>query len=432
MSTAPWLPERVLVDVAVDFHTFYQEHVQLGVDRRAELAAARDANLERLASGLEDLGPVRTGVATKWVRSFNQGSYAMHTLNQQPGGAYDLDTGLLFDAEALPDCAREARERIAEALRRKATGFKKAPRARNNAVTIEYAKGYHIDLAIYRRLADGTIEHSSGDSWNPCDPDAVLEWFRNKNATLSPAESPDQFRRTVRFVKVFAKSRRWPVPGGMILTVLVAETFRGHPSRDDIAFVETLQALAVRVSQRPDVKHPLDSTLLTKKQEHREQVAELRSRLNGMLGRLNVLEGHACTHDDARRVWRQFFNHRFWFTPTRQPGASFEAIDLSMSFSRGSAHINPTPYDGRTALLKGGTVWFESDLGKISTGERIFWIVENTGDEAANADDLGHSSWGQDRTTSRGTKYEGEHRMICEVRRGATVLARGCATVRVK
>ena len=195
---------------------FYADHVRLGKSRRNDLAGYRDTNLDRVTAGLEKLGLLPGATGTDFDRSLTQGSYAMHTLNQHPDNDYDIDSGLVFALENIPDDAREARRRVARAVREAGGNFSKQPEARTNAVTVWYADGYHVDLAIYRQNGD-FMEHAGGDTWNVCDPEEVPIWFKDCNEALSPAGCTDQFRCVVRWLKAFARSRKsWNMPGGMI------------------------------------------------------------------------------------------------------------------------------------------------------------------------------------------------------------------------
>jgi hypothetical protein len=185
---------------------FYDGYVRLGQDRRHALAGYRDANLGRLSAGLAALGPIRGAAEADFDDYLIQGSYATHTLNQHPDNDYDIDTGVIFVRTVIPEDPKEARARVARALREAGGNFSKPPEARTNAVTVWYADGHHVDLAIYRRSSWG-LEHAGGDTWNPCDPEAIPVWFKERNAKLSPANLPHQFRRVVRCLKAFAKSR---------------------------------------------------------------------------------------------------------------------------------------------------------------------------------------------------------------------------------
>jgi hypothetical protein len=73
-----------LFDVDRLLGRFYNEHVRLGREGRQHLADLRDRNLDRLSSGLEKLGKLRGASTAGFESSRDQGSYAMHTLNQHP------------------------------------------------------------------------------------------------------------------------------------------------------------------------------------------------------------------------------------------------------------------------------------------------------------------------------------------------------------
>ncbi len=414
---------------------FYVEHVRLGKDRRDALAGHRDANLERLSAGLEKLGPIDGASTAHFDDYLVQGSYAMHTLNQHSENDYDIDTGIIFLRANIPAGAKEARARVARALREGGGNFKKPPEARTNAVTVWYAEGHHVDLAIYRRNGTG-LEHASGDVWNACDPEEIPVWFKDKNQSLSPEGKADQFRRVVRWVKALAKSRKtWSMPGGMIISALVAEVYSPHESRDDVALLETLTALSNRLNGSTYVANPVGGTLTGKKKYH-DRVIFLRDKLEWLLPKLAVLRDEDCTLDDAKRAWRWVFNHSFWETPSTrsailsEAGAAPETIVIR-------AEVALKPYDktkyeylsDSAALPKRCAIKFTAQNVRLTDGDVIHWIVENTGDEAAAADHLSHVRRGTSTTNWEDTAYKGTHRMICEVRRGARVVARGVRRV---
>jgi len=250
-----------MYDASKFLSRFYNEELRLGREGRQKLAKLRDTNLERLRAGLEKLlvslagkrlGPLRGATKATFERSLDQGSYAMHTLNQHPAGDYDIDTGVVFDAAALPASALDARKRVAEALRLSGVSFAKEPEARTNAVTVWYVEGHHVDLAVYRRTPAGSLEHA-GPNWTERDAEQMTDWFIRQVDVLSPSLLPDvepkQLRRIVRFVKRFCASRRsWSLPGGMITTALVVEIYVSDRARDDQALRSTLRALRDRIA----------------------------------------------------------------------------------------------------------------------------------------------------------------------------------------
>lgn len=302
-----------MFDMTADFQQFYDQHVRLGIDRRADLAAKRDLNLERLTAGLLDLGK------PDWDSTQNQGGYAMHTLNQDhPNGdtGYDIDVAVIFARDALPDSALAARQRVRDALLKRCGSFADVPEARTNAVTIWYTAGYHVDFAVYRTCVDDwgrtIVEHASTD-WKARSPTAVNEWFDRCVETLSPKANPavgyyprvkpGQFRRAVRWVKWYCKSRTgWSLPGGMIVSALLADgVYRPNAERDDRAFYDTLVALKNRLTWNTKVISPIDGSDLTGKTETENQVKRLGEKLTLHLPKLDVLFKSDCTRESTLR-----------------------------------------------------------------------------------------------------------------------------------
>jgi hypothetical protein len=322
-----------MFDLHDEINTFFREHVRLGKDRRAELATFRDNSLVRLASGLDKLEE-STGIAHAHpAETRNQGGYAMHTLNQAENNDYDIDVALIFEAGEIPASAKKARERIRDAFIETGGQFKDQPTARDNAVTIWYADGQHLDFAIYRRTADISgnvlIEHSSGEEWKKRDPDAVTNWFEERVNALSPPLASHvkvekgQFRKIVRFVKYFAKSRvNWKMPGGMIISALLAGCYQADPSRDDKALMQTLEILYARLLLNTAVVSPIDGSDLTAKDERKKEVENLRAALGDLLPKLRVINTANCESGQARNAWRQFFNHDFWNAEEKSAVAS--------------------------------------------------------------------------------------------------------------
>jgi hypothetical protein len=307
-------------DVHKELNRYYDEHVRLGADRRRMLAEYRDACIQRIKDGLKKLSTERRQNYGAFIRVVNQGSYAMHTLNQHPDDDFDIDVAVIFPKDALPTTALEARRRVADALLATGGNFRQMPRARTNAVTVWYADGPHVDLAIYREA--GTwhgavgLEHA-GSKWNARDPEEVRTWFADvieKQSPKSGAVEGGQLRRIVRLVKAFTRSRRpWNLPGGMIVTALVAQVYEADEDRDDLALYKTLVRLRDRLRDGTNVYSPVGSeALLTSKPQISAQVKRLLEKLDEVLPRLDVLRGEDCTARQACQAWRCVFNHDFW------------------------------------------------------------------------------------------------------------------------
>lgn len=415
---------------------FYDEKLRLGREGRQKLAGLRDTNLDRLRSGLAKLGPIRGATKAVFESSLDQGSYAMHTLNQHPDGDYDIDTGVIFDEGALPASALDARKRVADALLQAGVTFARDPEARTNAVTVWYAEGHHVDLAVYRRTARGRLEHA-GPEWTERDPAEMTEWFTERVRTLSPfwmiEVETKQLRRIVRFAKRFCASRRsWSLPGGLITTALVTEVYVPDRFRDDRALRNTLTGLRDRIAGNERVFNPVDSSQeLTGKPKAVGQVRRLRKRLDEILPKLDVLDDTKCDEAAARAAWNAVFRHDF-FEPEQTPKQTASSIPVTIRVAqREDGPLREKPYRASEAPLpKGLHLRFEI-AHELKRGDVVRWIVQNEGDDAEAADDMGHTVEGRDLVTWRTTAYRGDHTMRCEIVRGGRVIATANRTVRV-
>jgi hypothetical protein len=307
-------------DVSAKLKRFYEDYVRLGKDRRNALSRHRDSNVERLKSGLDALGKKDECHYAPPKEVQDQGSYAMVTMNQHRENDYDIDVALIFDADDLPDDAREARMRICKAFAERPGNFRQPPKARDNAVTVWYADGYHLDFAIYRRRSDWwseVIEHAGADGWRKRNPKEVSEWFHSAVEDHSPSlfsnVEKKQLRRIVRLLKWFCKSRdTWDMPGGMIVSVLAVECYMADSTRDDIALYNTIVKLSNRLAHSCHVKSPVADEWLTEKEKNLQRVRKFKGQLDKAIEKLAVLADNTCTDQQASQAWNFVFNHDFW------------------------------------------------------------------------------------------------------------------------
>jgi len=438
-----------MFDVNSYLSKFYEEHVRLGPERRKVLSGNRDACLERLRQGLKKLAEEGVKKAGVFDRTLDQGSYAMHTLNQQRNDDYDLDEAVIFSKDALPDGAADARKRVQEALERMGGNFAKPPEARTNAVTVWYAEGHHIDLAIYREnktwLGEKYLEHA-GPDWAKRDPAEMNAWFDKQVADKEPSSfwqkktvKDGQLRRVVRFVKAFAKSRAsWSLPGGMILTTLTSEVFVSDLDRDDVSLYKTLIALRDRLKGNWTVTSPLDGSDLTAKPARSSQVRRFRKRLEEVLPRLAVLNSDKCTLPDALGAWNNVFRHEFWGDARDEAEAAIAAAAAAsgtLQIEAGIANWKEGPVYRRykendPPLNKGLWIRFKIANPPDLAGSTVRWTVKNSGDEAEEAGQLTHYTDGRE-TQWESTAYRGTHAMVCEIWRDGKVSSRGVQKVKV-
>lgn len=333
---------------------YYKDHVRISKSDRDRLAIYRDTNLDRLNRGLDSLkanGLIKCEHPIDWN---DQGSYAMHTMNQHPDNDYDLDEAVVFDADGIPADPCDARQRIADAFLEvhKMEGlFVRLPEARTNAVTIWYAAGHHIDFAVYRRYEENgaVVTEHAGPAWSRRDPKEINDWFRNEVGQRSPDPAHgavverDQLRRMVRLLKKFAKAHATDtrnMPGGLLISVLAAEQFRPNPERDDIALANTMRAVRDRLARYTEVRNPADPILLlTDKPKHVTAVTNLKERLDRAIEKLQVLDKSDCDRQLAIAAWSWVFkNDDYWsaLSSDEQAAKSYRGIGLNLGRLEGA------------------------------------------------------------------------------------------------
>jgi hypothetical protein len=327
-----------------ELNQFYQDHVRLGEERKT-LAKHRDINLERLHEGLEQLG---------YPSNFehrNQGSYAMHTINQQPNKDYDIDVAVIFDKEDLPENALDAKKRMEASMQEAGGNFSQPPEAKTNAVRVYYSEGHHVDMAIYRKCTDeyGNLIHEhAGSEWTVRDPMEITNWFNDIVRKCSPSNDvgmtveENQMRRIVRWLKVFAKSREhWDLPGGLIISVLVAECYKPNFTRDDISLYETMVSIRDRLKLNEDVWNPVyTDQILSDRPVDQGRIKRFRDKLDTAISKLAALHESECKEDQARQAWYWVFQNKFWSTDDTSESQDALGKRLGEAALKGSIFVN--------------------------------------------------------------------------------------------
>jgi len=426
-----------------ELNEFYNEHVRLK-DEKDKLKELKFTNLKRLTDGLSELGK------PNFVKSLLQGSIAMHTANKSENNDYDIDIAVIFEKDDLPASALSARQRVAEAINKKASGFTKDPEARTNAVTVWYADGYHVDIAVYRRsedwLGNEILEHAGAD-WAVRDPKAITDWFikevkdQSPTATIwsKPEVGARQMRRIVRWIKSFTKAREgWNLPGGLVISTLVAQCYKPNNNRDDVALYDTIVAIKNRLDIYCEVYNPADSSKeLTEKQQSLTQVKNLKKRLGSVITKLEPLSKDDCTDTKAKKAWNYLFQHSYWSTE------KFVAEVMSKSLRSYFVNLNMGIANSKEGRLKAASVASGRFLPKgihlkftaatnVPYPYEVNWKVENSGDEAEEAQELFHEQSTSQLINWEHTAYRGKHKMICEIVQHGIIVAESEMRVNIR
>ncbi|MFJ8115194.1 nucleotidyltransferase [Bacillus mycoides] len=414
-----------------EFTSFYEEYVRLSEGEINSLREKKRLNVDRLKEGLKEYNDEH-GTDYKVVEDIEQGSVAMRTVTQHDKKEYDIDIAVVFDKSSIPEKTKDIKAIVEDALQRKCSRFKASPVAKTNAVTVDYASGYHIDFAVYRRTpnlyGEGYLYEHGGSEWRERDPRAIKEWFKGANDA-----SDNNIRKVVRLLKVFCKSNPgWLMPGGLVQSILIAEKIQCKDRLDE-TFYETIKAIKERLDYDKEVYNPtlpLHSILYNEKDK--QKVKNLCTRLENGLKKLEVLFDENCTSEKAKNAWKEFFNHSFWgediqksFAQNLSESKSEQLLKLKVDVMvNNRLRVPLNEFEGR--LPKGCSLLFSVDpLVKFT---RVEWTVNNYGDEAE-----AHKYHKQDgRVVKETTLYRGNHTMTCKLYEGDRIIAQKIIPINIR
>lgn len=212
-----------------DYQKYFTEfHDNIRLEEENDiLREKRDKILNRLKDQLPELLPEQTS----W-KHFNQGGYAMGLGVKPVNSDYDIDVGIEFDVfpEAYTD-PTYVKNWVLQAV----TGHTNDTRMKDPCVTVTYAAGYHVDLAIYSKVSLGAYYLGRGKLnskpenkiWENADPKGLLEYVSKTFA--SDAGDRAQFKRIIRYLKRW-KERKFSTDGnaapvGIGITIAACEWF---------------------------------------------------------------------------------------------------------------------------------------------------------------------------------------------------------------
>lgn len=340
-----------MCDCAKDVLAYHNDEVTLLRSQRTEMRDRRNSNRDRLVNRLEsDDKPL----PKEFIK---QGSYAMLTMVQDQDNDYDIDDGVYFTQESIWDedgndmSPRDARQIVCDALQD--GRFNKQPKVMKNCVRIFYEEGYHVDMPIYRiRDYDQQYELASGDDWVLSRAADVEGWFDHVNQTKSPDENNGrQFRRIVRLIKKFARSRdgwKAQIASGFTITKLVEECYVADDGREDVALRETMKRMRDRLVVNLEVEHPVTPGAMLTKGSSDESTAFLRDKLATALDDLAILDDADCTSKNALAAWDKVFNTDFFSARHKEDAAeNSAAANAAILGNLVSEQRNPRVVDKR-------------------------------------------------------------------------------------
>ncbi len=250
----------------------------------------------------------------------SQGACAMDTTVTPLDGEYRIDDGVyLRHLDKQEDRNWSPGPIVHQWLKNAVddqTGENRIAMDKRTGVRVRYAGQYNINLSVYGELnGQYRLAVKGLAKWLPRDALKLTEWFRSYVNLWG-----EQLVRIVRYLKAWAdfqSMRRGRMPSGLILTILAVNCFHPH-ERDDVAFAETLKAIANSVSDIVFVLNPVDiseelTARLPDKQKRNFQEAVREAAADGNEAVL-MTDNHK-----ASEIWRRQFGDRFPLPDAKEP-----------------------------------------------------------------------------------------------------------------
>lgn len=446
-----------MYDLSSKFNTFYNNYVVLPQADQNELHDKKELNIQRLNDGLDEYNDEHN-TDYRVVETCVQGSVSMATVVQNDNKEYDIDIAIVFEKNELGEKGALATRRIvADALSRKTKQFNAEPIVKTSCVRVQYADGYHIDFAVFRREWDfrtnSFIYEHAGSEWTNRELRGLTDWFNRQNDN-----SERNLRKVVRLSKMFCKSREeWKnMPSGLLQTVLCDEKLQTTYTRIDELFFHTMKGIVNRLESSTSVSAPVDNGRdLTPRQSDLQKMTNWKNRLKSKLDDLVVLFNDDCTQEDAIQAWYGFFMHDYWgeqvseasktcfsliqkpvfhsyldteeYIEDKFPTCVNQTVDIICYIRYGWSEYTPlraylsqmrrfVPYDYSIRCKVLST--------SVPTPYEVWWKVKNVGPEAQRRNDIRGQILKRGNEIEETAKFYGNHYIECYIVKDGCCVAR--------
>ncbi len=184
-----------------------------------------------------------------------QGSYSLKTMVEplNPKDEYDLDDGIYLK-HTDDDISEPTAEKVSSWIFEAVEGHtKKNPENKKNCIRVIYAEGYHIDLAIYRKInGEYYLARLGEDQWVPSDAREFNNWFYER------LERNEQMRSCIKYLKAWKDFNSCDLKG-IHLTVLVGLNHVSVTDRDDTSLAETVGKIIEYLKDNKAIYNPVDT-----------------------------------------------------------------------------------------------------------------------------------------------------------------------------
>jgi hypothetical protein len=184
----------------------FNEEIKLGTyDENKSLRDKRDLLVTELKSALKEELVPNTDKALTFTK-LDQGSYGMNTGIKPKNSDFDIDVGINFDLTNEEYDSNKLKQLVFDALNKL---HSRSVEFNRPCLTVKYAAGYHVDLAIYSSNNDDMHiawgkQTSAERLWYKADPKGLIKWVADVS---NEKEKRAQFRRCVRALKKWKENK---------------------------------------------------------------------------------------------------------------------------------------------------------------------------------------------------------------------------------
>jgi predicted nucleotidyltransferase len=233
----------------------FHEAIKLGTyEENSSLRDKRDLLVTELTAALKGQLVPNTDKALTFTK-LDQGSYAMNTGIKPQNGDYDIDVGINFDLTNDEYDSNALKQLVFDTLNK---NHNRTVEFNRPCITVKYADGYHVDLAIYSNnnndmhIAWGK-RTSTEKLWYKADPKKLNKWVADVSTDGTQSA---QFRRCVRALKKW-KERKFTdngnaAPPSIGLTIQARSAFIYQADSDVDALISITKSIKAGFSQQWD------------------------------------------------------------------------------------------------------------------------------------------------------------------------------------
>jgi len=372
------------------------------------------------------------------VKFWVQGSYKSHTLIKPVDkfSSYDIDVGiyLFLDAENEGIDSKDVKEVLRDALASYCSINHEAElqKSKNACEGLKFSGLLTIDTPIYYKTGT-TVKLATDQGWSDSDPKSIQGWLTFK---YEKKNERSLMKRLVRYFKAWInvkwQNKKFKKIPSLAVNILVANHMKIY-DREDESFIYTAMSICDELESTLIVRNPtnnLNVLIMSDEDEvfAHSQLDELKRVCADCIGADEVTKGLRFSI-----LFEHYFPSVSLSSETESAGVPALTYVPEVSvcrYNKDGEHIETVLTD-KITVNKGDSLTFTiCNQGSFNPYSMAQWTVRNTGHQANDANDIGHSVIGKiNESHKRETAYTGPHIMECLIQHNGAI--QGVKAIRV-